>query len=72
MKIETDELEWILILFSPITLGAVFPIAAHIAICSHYGFDFDEYGIMVLPLFLSYIWIWSKAFRSVTGHGFMD
>lgn len=63
-----EKLIWLLILFSPITLGFLIPFAVHgIIICKIDkelgGFE----NLMLLGLMIVYFFVWSVIFKKLSG-----
>lgn len=67
-----ENLSWFLIAISPITFGILVVVAISIFIAKHYGLNLDEDGIIVLPIFFLYTFIWAKIYRKVTCKSWLD
>ena len=74
MKNVKEKLEFILILLSPITFGMIAIVALYIMICRMYfgTDDLNDYSFLVIPVALTYIFIWGKLFKLVTGRSWLD
>jgi hypothetical protein len=71
-KSKNEGLIWFLILISPITLGILIVAEIAIFIAKHYDLNLNEDGIIILPIYLTYTFIWSKIYRKVNGSSWLD
>lgn len=67
-----ENLTWFLIAISPITFGALIVLAITIFFAQRYGLDLNEDGIIALPIFFGYTFIWARIYRKVTGSSWLD
>lgn len=69
---KNEGLTWFLLSISPITFGILIVAAITILIAKHYGLNLNEDGIIVLPIYFTYIFIWSRIYRKVSGSSWLD
>lgn len=69
---KNENLSWFLIAISPITFGILIVVAISILIAKYYGLDLNEDGIIFLPIYFTYIFIWARIYRKVTGSSWLD
>jgi hypothetical protein len=62
-----ETLSWLLLAISPITFGLLIVAAISILIAKHYGLNLNEDGIIVLPIYFTYTFLWARIYRKVTG-----
>jgi hypothetical protein len=67
-----ENLTWFLIAMSPTTFGVLVIAMITIFIGKYYGLNLNENGIIVLPIFFIYTFIWAKIYRKVTGRSWLD
>jgi hypothetical protein len=67
-----ENLSWFLIAISPISFGSLIVATIIILIAKHYGLDLSEDGIIVVPIYFLYTFIWAKIYRKVTGVSWLD
>jgi hypothetical protein len=71
-KTTRDNLHWLLIFLSPTVFGILIIAMIFILICKYYHIDMNENGILVLPIFFGYLYIWSKLYYKIVGHSWLD
>ena len=69
---KNENLSWFLIAISPLAFGMLIIAAITLLIVKHYGLDINEDGIIVLPIAFTYIFIWARIYRKVTGSSWLD
>lgn len=67
-----EKLSWFLLGISPISFGSLIVATITILIAKHYDLDLSEDGIIVLPIYFLYTFIWAKIYRKVTGVSWLD
>ena len=67
-----ENLSWFLIAISPISFGSLIVATITILIAKNYGLDLSEDGIIVLPIYFLYTFIWAKIYHKVTGVSWLD
>ena len=67
-----ENLSWFLLGISPISFGSLIVATITILIAKHYGLDLSEDGVIVLPIYFLYTFIWAKIYRKVTGVSWLD
>lgn len=63
---------WFLIAVSPITFGLLIVAAISIIIAKHYDLNFNEDGIIILPIYFTYTFLWARIYRKVTGLSWLN
>jgi hypothetical protein len=58
---------WFLIAISPITFGLLIVATISIIIAKHYDLNFNDGGIIILPIYFTYTFLWARIYRKVTG-----
>lgn len=67
-----ENLTWFLIAISPIAFGILIVVAVAIFISKYCSLDLNEDGIIVLPIFFLYTFIWGKIYRKVAGKSWLN
>lgn len=67
-----DNLTWLLILFSPITLGFLIPLLAELNINYWFKINPRYFGVLFFLLCLIYYVIWANFFKKITGRSWLD
>jgi hypothetical protein len=63
---------WFLIAVSPITFGLLIVAAITILIAKHYGLNLNEDGIIILPIYFTYTFLWARIYRKFTGSSWLN
>lgn len=67
-----ETLSWLLLAISPITFGLLIVAAISIIIAKHYDLNFNEDGIIILPIYFTYTFLWAIIYRKVTGLSWLN
>lgn len=70
--IKKEKLSWLLIAISPITFGLLIVAAITILIAKHYVLNLNEDGIIILPIYFTYTFLWARIYRKVTGLSWLN
>jgi hypothetical protein len=46
--------------------------AISILIAKHYDLNFNEDGVIVLPIYFTYTFLWARIYRKVTGSSWLN
>jgi hypothetical protein len=63
---------WFLIAISPITFGLLIVAAMSIIFAKNYDLNFKEDGIIILPIYFTYTFLWARIYRKVTGLSWLN
>jgi hypothetical protein len=72
LKKRNENLEWFLVLISPISFGVLIVIALYILSCICFSISLDECQFLFIPIYAIYTFIWGKFFKSVSGQSWLD
>jgi hypothetical protein len=67
-----ETLTWFLIAISPITFGILIVAEISIFITKHYDLNLNEDGVIILPIYFTYAFIWSRIYRKINGSSWLD